>query len=173
MSNKSVQNGYVLWGSLVVVPPQGRQQVLKILHKGHSRMKYLLPGGPSWMQIKRLWLEGTNHVKCSLKVHPWECPAEPWARIHVDFYFGKALLIIVDDHSKWLDVVAVSSSSQQAILVFRRVFSSHGLPQILVTDNRAAFTSLEFQTFVRQNGFKHIRSAPYHPGCPEKDLGRH
>ena len=43
------------------------------------------------------------------------------------------------------------------------MFSTHGLPQILVSDNGAAFTSSEFQTFVTRNGFKHVRSAPYHP----------
>ena len=56
-----------------------------------------------------------------------------------------------------------SPSSQQAIQALRRVFSTHGLPQILVSDNGAAFSSSEFQTFVTRNGFKHVRSAPYHP----------
>ena len=32
-----------------------------------------------------------------------------------------------------------------------------------MSDNGAAFTSTEFQTFVQRNGFRHIRSAPYHP----------
>ena len=43
----SVQNGCVLCGSRVVVPPQGRQHVLEILHEGHpgiSRMKSLARG---------------------------------------------------------------------------------------------------------------------------------
>ena len=100
-------------------------------------------------------------------VTPWEWPAEPWARVHVDFFgpfLGKQFCIIVDAHSKWIDVCVVSSpSSQQAIQALRRVFSTHGLPQILVSDNGAAFSSSEFQTFVAQNGFKHVRSAPYHP----------
>ncbi|KAL5516533.1 hypothetical protein EMCRGX_G001893 [Ephydatia muelleri] len=40
------------------------------------------------------------------------------------------------------------------------VFSCHGLPEVLVSDNGTAFTSTEFQTFVQRNGFRHIRSAP-------------
>ena len=59
--------------------------------------------------------------------------------------------------------VVSSPSSQQAIQALRRVFSTHGLPQILVSDNGAAFTSSEFQAFVTRNGFKHVRSVPYHP----------
>ena len=40
----SVQGGVVLWGSRVVIPPQGRDYVLRELHSGHpgvSRMKAL------------------------------------------------------------------------------------------------------------------------------------
>ena len=71
---------------------------------------------------------------------------------------------MVDAHSKWLEAAVVSStSSQQAIRVLRQVFSCHGLPEVLVSDNGTAFTSTEFQTFVQRNGFRHIRSAPYHP----------
>eukprot|EP00731_Ephydatia_muelleri_P013136 Em0007g446a len=42
-------------------------------------------------------------------------------------------------------------------------FSEWAAPVILVSDNGAAFSSSEFQTFVARNGFKHVRSAPYHP----------
>ena len=67
-------------------------------------------------------------------------------------------------HSKWLEVVAVSSpSSQQAITALRNTFSTHGLLEMLVLDNGSAFTSIEFQTFVKKNGIWHVSSAPYHP----------
>ena len=49
--NSSVQNGCVLWGSWVVVPSQGRQHVLEILHEGHlgvSQMKSLARGIVWW-----------------------------------------------------------------------------------------------------------------------------
>ena len=39
----------------------------------------------------------------------------------------------------------------------------HGLPEMLVTDNGTAFTSDEFSRFTKQNGIRHVRSAPYHP----------
>ena len=77
---------------------------------------------------------------------------------------GKMFLVLVDAHSKLLEVVVVSSpSSQQAITALRNIFSKHGLPEMLVSDNGSAFTSIEFQTFVGGNGIWHVRSAPYHP----------
>lgn len=66
--------------------------------------------------------------------------------------------------SKWLEVSVVSScSSQQAIKFLRHVFSTHGLPEVLVSDNSSAFVSGEFQSFVKRSGIRHITSAPYHP----------
>ena len=55
----------------------------------------------------------------------------------------------------------VSSPSSQQVL--RHTFATHGLPDILVSDNGTAFTGAEFQFFVKANGFRHVRSAPYHP----------
>ena len=40
-------------------------------------------------------------------LHPWEWPRQPWYRIHVDYagpLYGKMYLILVDAHSKWMDV---------------------------------------------------------------------
>ena len=73
-------------------------------------------------------------------------------------------IVVVDAHSKWLDVAVVTTpSSQQAIKILRNLFATHGLPEMVVSDNGSAFTSAEFQTFVKRNGIRHVRSAPYHP----------
>ena len=40
-------------------------------------------------------------------LHPWEWPKQPCSRIHLDFtgpFMGYMLLIIIDLHSKWIDV---------------------------------------------------------------------
>ena len=43
------------------------------------------------------------------------------------------------------------------------MFATHGLPEMLVTDNASYFTSQEFQDFAKLNGIRHVTSAPYHP----------
>ena len=43
------------------------------------------------------------------------------------------------------------------------IFATHGLPEMLVTDNGTVFTSNEFNRFTKQNGIHHVRSATYHP----------
>ncbi len=42
------------------------------------------------------------------------------------------------------------------------IFSCIGVPEQLVSYNGAQFTSEEFQIFIKSNGNRHIRSAPYH-----------
>nr|XP_056718397.1 uncharacterized protein K02A2.6-like [Euleptes europaea] len=43
------------------------------------------------------------------------------------------------------------------------LFATHGLPDTVVSDNGAQFTSAEFQEFLAKNGIRHTTSAPFHP----------
>ena len=100
-------------------------------------------------------------------LHSWEWPSEPWSRLHLDFagpFLGHMFLVIVDAHSKWLDVHLMSSiSSAATIEKLRIVFATHGLPRKVVTDNGPSFTSAEFREFMSYNGITHVTTAPYHP----------
>jgi hypothetical protein len=100
-------------------------------------------------------------------LQPWPWPDQPWTRIHVDYagpIDGKMLLVIVDAHSKWMEVHVTSSATSAAtIRLLRRSFSIHGLPDIVVSDNRPNLVSAEMTEFLNSNGIEHIRTAPYHP----------
>ena len=73
-------------------------------------------------------------------------------------------LLMVDAHSKWLEAHIVNkATSQSTIVKMRSTFATHGLPEMLVTDNGTAFTSTEFETFLQKNGICHEKTAPYHP----------
>jgi len=100
-------------------------------------------------------------------LHSWEWPSQPWSRLHLDFagpFMGHMYLVIVDAHSKWLDVhIMQSITSEKTIEKLRSVFATHGLPKQIVTDNGTSFTSDKFQEFVKKNGIKHTFSTPYHP----------
>ena len=91
----------------------------------------------------------------------------PWARIHADYagpFMSKMFLLMVDAHSKWLEVhVATSATSRSTIENMRSTFATPGLPELLVTDNGSAFTSKEFEEFLQKNGIRHVTSTPYHP----------
>ncbi len=74
------------------------------------------------------------------------------------------LLILVDAHSKWIDThITTSSIATTTIERLRLSFSTHGLPELVVSDNGLAFSSVEFEEFLQQNGVKHLTTAHYHP----------
>ena len=100
-------------------------------------------------------------------LHSWEWPSEPWSRLHLDFagpFMGHMFLLIMDAHSKWLDIHLLPSiSSANTIDTLRTVFATHGLPHKVVTDNGSSFTSEEFRAYMSSNGIIHVITAPYHP----------
>ena len=163
----------------MVIPSVGRSKVMDEVHEGHpgiSRIKSLARGVVWWPGIDAD-LEKKVKECCSCQssrkspaltpLHTWDWPSHPWIRLHIDRagpFLGKMFLIVVDAQSKWMDVVIVpSTASQCTITALHTIFATHGLPEIIVLDNGGAFTSELFQAFTKQNGIRHVRSAPYHP----------
>lgn len=175
----TIENDIIMWGHRIVVPQTLRQPLLKELHCGHlgivkmkamARSYFWWPGLDS--DIENL-VNGCSPClsvrqspnKCNL--HVWEYPKNVWERLHVDFLGpinNKLYLVIVDAHSKWLEVEEVSSTSaSQTISKLTTLFARFGLPQQLVSDNGPPFTSGEFKSFLKSNGIRQTLSPPFHP----------
>ena len=174
----SVVDGCLVWGRRVVIPQVFRQQLLKELHFNHirmSRMKALARSYLWWPQLDRdIEQMARNCEQCKLTApnpatapaHPWLVPQNAWDRIHVDHAQWKnwLLFVTVDALSKWPEVFIVNSTSaSQTIDKLRTMFSTHGLPVTLVSDNEPPFSSADFQDFMHCNGIVHQRVPPYHP----------
>ena len=175
----SVESGCILRGIRVVVPPQGRRKVLELLHEAHpgmERMKQLARSYVWWPGLDTA-IEGTvkscfacqasrNNPQVS-PLHPWEWPEKPWTRIHIDYagpFMNRMFLVIVDAHTKWIEIhVTQSSTTAVTIQKLQQTFATLGLPETVVSDNGSAFTSHEFQEFIKQNGITHVKTSPYHP----------
>ncbi len=150
-------------------------QQLHQCHPGISRMKALARSYFWWPKLDddieslaKNCSTCQEHRKApaTAPLHPWEWPEKPWKRIHIDYagpFLGHMFLILVDAHSKWMDVYPVSTvSSGITIDCLRKSFSNHGLHEMLVSDNSADFVSTEFKEFMNKNGIRHVTSAPFH-----------
>lgn len=88
---------------------------------------------------------------------------------------GHTFLVSADAFTKWLEVREVNQTTSTAVIaVLRSLFATFGVPQKVVSDNGAAFVSVEMQRFCTDNGVSHITSAPYHPatdGQAERYVG--
>ncbi|KFD64011.1 hypothetical protein M514_12797 [Trichuris suis] len=166
-------------GKRVIIPEKVRSRVLKLLHETHPgtvRMKALARSYVWWPRLdndiedtvkKCRVCQETRNAPNRAPVNPWERAERPWSRLHVDFagpFQGQLFLIVVDSHSKWLDVSPVQATSAKAVIdKLALLFATHRLPEVIVTDNGTAFTASEFKEFMRANTIRHVTVAPYHP----------
>ena len=175
----SVMDGCLLWGSRVIIPPKGREAIIEELHDTHPgivRMKSLARSYVWWPSMNadlEERVKGCSDCQVNrpmpvqVPLHPWEWPAQPWTRLHLDYagpFMERMFLVLSDSHSKWMDVIPVkSATSAVTIQKLRNIFAVHGLPRRIVTDNGTVFTSSEFEEFMTRNGIHHVCTAPYHP----------
>lgn len=164
----------------VVVPPALRNAILKDLHtahlgivkmKGMARSFVFWPGIDS--DIDNLAKSCTTcashaHAPPKFRDHHWEYPKAPWERIHIDYAGPVAdtmLLIVVDAYSKWLEVKPTTTTTAAAtIALMDDLFTAHGSPVTVVSDNGRQFVAEEFKEFLKGSGVKyHKLTAPYHP----------
>ena len=175
----SVHEDCLVWGSRVVIPPQGRQLVLQELHDGHlgmTRMKSLARMYVWWPGLDKdiedlvrtcSQCQANQPVPPAAPLCPWSWPTRSWSRLHVDYagpLYGHMFLVVIDSHSKWIEAFCVSSATSSITIdKLRMLFAQFGLPETIVSDNGSCFVSEEFESFLQSNGIKHITTAPYHP----------
>ena len=157
----SADQGCVLWGLRVIVPQMHRQQILKDLHHEHPGIcekmalarRYLwwpcLDGEIENMVQNCAVCQAVQKVPAVVPLHPWRWPVRVWQRIHLDLEKDRqSFLVVVDSHSKWLEVFHMTSTtSSQTIEVLRNLFAAHGLSEEVVSDNGPQFASSSSSSF--------------------------
>ena len=139
-----VEGDCIMRGIRVIIPSKLREKVLQELHLSHPgihRMKLIVRSHIWWPQIDRDIENAVRACKACLEVkqspaiaplHPWIWPSKPWSRIHIDFagpFLGTSYLIIVDAHSKWVEILEMSSTTAgKTIQELRHMFARYGLP---------------------------------------------
>ena len=172
----STHAGCILWGLRV---PQGRSAVLAELHGAHpgiTRMKALARQWVWWPNLDQAIEDVVKHCEeCQqdrpnpppAPLHPWQWPTHPWTRLHIDFagpMDGVMFLVVIDSHSKWIEVFPMKSATSAATVRYlRQLIAQFGIPETIVSDNGTQFVATEFKEFCQQNGIRHIQTAPYHP----------
>ncbi|KAH7705812.1 gag-pol polyprotein, partial [Aphelenchoides avenae] len=123
--SSSPAGSMLLTGNRVIVPPPLRSQMLKTLHFCHPgivRMKALARENVYWpgidSDIETLVKSCSQCARAARQpvkheLAPWPVTNECWSRIHIDYagpVEGKMLLVVVDSHSKWLDIGSVNKA---------------------------------------------------------------
>ncbi|KAL0268628.1 UNVERIFIED_CONTAM: hypothetical protein PYX00_010487 [Menopon gallinae] len=171
------EQGCLLWGHRVVIPQKLRKAILLELHSSHFgmvKMKSVARSYFWWPELdKSIEDVARNCEYCERSAPPktslqnWTFPSSPGVRLHADFLGpleGFMFLVILDGHSKWVEVTKMTKiTAERTIDIFRKYFSRWGLPVKVVTDNGPTFTSEEFRKFLGNNQVELVCTPPYHP----------
>ncbi|KYN05031.1 Uncharacterized protein K02A2.6 [Cyphomyrmex costatus] len=182
--------GILFKGQRAVIPKKLQAKILEELHKTHvgiTKMKQLARRYCIWKGIDRD-IENTvkscrncAEVKASpakAPVHHWEEPTSNWDRIHIDYagpFENHYFLIVIDARSRWAEIRITKDAptSEKTIELLKDIFSIHGFPKAMVSDNATIFVSETFKQFCRNSGIFQKLIAPGHPatnGLAERNV---
>ena len=176
----SIEDGIILKGSeQVLIPAAMQEYILDALHAGHQgRDKCQLRAKRS------VFWNGINDdiakcvAKCpicqeeasSQRKEPLvqkDIPPRAWHTISADFFdlMGKEYLLVADHFSKFpfIKCLPWDCSSKTTQETLKALFSVHGAPEILYTDNGPQFVAYSFAEFCDEWNVQHITSSPHYP----------
>ena len=165
-----------------IIPPESlREKIIRIAHKqGHLglsktkemiRHKYWWPGMNLQIEhfVKRCFeCQITTETKHTEPAKMRTLPERPWTEIEADFCGpfpnGQYAMVVTDQYSRYPEVEFVTTTSFEATRKkLKKIFSIHGVPETLQTDNGPPFNSHAFAEFAKESGFQHKRITPVHP----------
>ncbi|XP_050548212.1 uncharacterized protein K02A2.6-like, partial [Daktulosphaira vitifoliae] len=175
--NLTVVNRVLFFNNKIVIPRAMRAYVLNVLHEGHfginkckSRARELIYWPKINNDIEKIVNNcelcdtfKSNNSKLPMLSH--DIPCRPWQKRGTDIleYKSKSYLVVTDYFSKWFELRKIKDkSAKQVIETFINIFSIHGCPDEIVSDN-IPFNSQEFKHFCTEWNIKSIYSSPHYP----------
>ena len=170
----------VLRGTRIVLPSKLRPQAISLAHEGHLG----IVGTKQNLRSKVWWPSMDKAAEkfckscygCQLVARPnppepltsTTLPEGPWQDLAVDLLgplpSGHSILVVVDYYSRYYEyTIMTSTTAVKVIDDLEEIFSRHGLPRTIKSDNGPQFTSGEFQEYCVQNGIMHLRTTPKWP----------
>ena len=104
---------------------------------------------------------------------PLEIPARHWSHVSMDFIGPlpksngyNAITVVVDKLTKLVHLIATTTTvtaKEVALLFFDNVVRLHGVPDAIITDRDARFTSLFWKELMKLMGIQQRMSSSFHP----------
>ena len=176
----TIEDGLVLQGKALIIPPAKRERVLHQLHQFHQGiMKSQLLACESffWPSINK----AIEEVVCQCEtctqfqsqnaaapLTPTPTPSHPWQMCTIDIFTLEGIdhLVVGDFYSKMIFVLHLppsQSNANEVISLLKEMFSDHGIPKVLCSDNGPQYASSQFADFCIAWGISHETSSPHYP----------
>ncbi|KAL1454662.1 hypothetical protein WDU94_010876 [Cyamophila willieti] len=162
-----------------VIPTSLKQKALEALHTGHMgitktnlRAQQLF----YWINLNKDVESFINKCMVCQENRPAK-PNEtllhheqsylPFETLALDILllYGKFYLVLVDAKSKWPEIKMLNKAPDTAVTIklLEEIFSFHGYPEFMVSDNATIFKNDAFRNYCKNRGIFQIFSAPGHP----------
>ena len=184
----TTEGGLIYKAHNILIPPSLRADTLQKLHQSHqgiektkrlARESIFWPGMNS--QIEELVSNCStclHHASANQRepLHPHEIPSRPWQKVATDLFDwnGKPHLIVVDYYSRYPEVSELRNTKARTVInKTKSIFSRHGIPESVVSDNGPQYSSEEYKQFANDYNFIHNTISPRYPqsgGLHEKTV---
>ena len=100
------------------------------------------------------------------ELHPHSVPVYPWQIVGTDIFQwnNNDYLLVVDYYSRFWEVVKLRNMTVENLIIkMKKIFSRHGIPEMVKSDNGPQYVSKQFQQFATNWRFKHTTKSPRYP----------
>ena len=172
----SLCDNLLLYGTRIVVPDKMKHETLQKIHQGHQgiqRCRLRVNTSVWWPGVSRDMEEFVRSCpECQQSaILPREpllqspLPSHPWERVASDLFEHKksTYLLVVDYFSRFVEIEKLTSTTSSSVIThLKAIFSRHGIPATLITDNGPQYSSEEINKFSLTYGFQHVTSSPHY-----------
>ena len=176
----TVEDDLVLWGEALIIPPAKRERTLHQLHQFHqgiTKSQLLMHGSFFWPSINKAIKEVVCQCEtctqfqsqnAAAPLTPTPTPSNPWEMCATDIFMleGVGHLVVGDFYSKMIFVwclAAGQSNANKVVSLLKEMFSEHGIPKVLRSDNGPQYVSVQFANVCTSWGISHETWSPHYP----------
>ena len=173
----SLHDDLLLRGRRIVVPQSLQRETLHKIHSGHQgilRCRLRVSSAVWWpgvkQQVEQLVQSCPACTQASVAhrqpMISSPLPNHPWEKVASDLFElnGKTYLLVADYFSRYLEVQTLTTTTSASVIrALKAIFSRHGIPAVLMSDNGPQYSSQEMKDFANQYNFKHVTSSPHYP----------
>ena len=175
------KDGLVLWGEALIIPPAKRERVLHQLHQFHQgimKSQLLMHGSFFWPGINKAIEEVVCQCETCIQFQsqnaampftPMPTPSWPWQMCTTDIFMleGVDYLVVGNFYLKMIFVRCLppgQSNGNKVVSLLKEMFSEHGMPEVLCSDNGPQYASAQFTDFCICWGITYETSSLH---CPQ------
>ena len=177
-SEISYHDKVLLKGQRVIVPSKLLDEMKQVLHYGIVGIEKTKCNARNTLYWPNINAEITNMISnCSTSIEyrnsqaqetlvQHEAPSSAWVKVGTDLFalFNKDYVIVVDYYSKFFEISLIPDKESSTVITHvKSIFSRHGVPKEVISDNGPEFSSYEFSTLAKEWDLHHNPSSPRYP----------